>query len=237
MFADGFDSGDALAWSDVTTNGLLNILEDAQFHLTHGARIECGYPQPTYLEDLTPEAESRYRARFYLRNLHLDLVTDGGIELFSGYDAGGQVQFLLELREYFGQVKLHLYARDSGILVETNFPDDGTVDGGFRCIELDWMNGPGNGYLSVWMDGDSMPGLTNLSNNSSFIDSVKLGAIGGSAAAMSGQIDLDMFESWRTRDIGCFCFEVSEFWTSVATWPASCPVHTLILLLDHQCEE
>ncbi len=56
---------------------------------------------------------------------------------------------------------------------------------------------PGLRYLAARENRGSLVQMTSLFNSTGLIETVRLGAIGGSVSTTTGTIQLDGFDSWR----------------------------------------
>ena len=68
IFADGFESGDTSAWDKEVSGGLNTFTVSPTAALAgsgNGLEVDIQDNTPMYLVDESPEAESRYRVRFY----------------------------------------------------------------------------------------------------------------------------------------------------------------------------
>ena len=157
----------------------------------------------TSLVSSAPNAESTFRASYYLR---LDgLVLDEGEDLvnFAGESSDSESQFRVILRRntQLNENRLRLAVRlDDGTELETPWGEELLLPVGWNHIEVIWNAGPGTGYLLTSINESNWLGLTDLNNDSGRIESVRLGAMGSDGellALTSGVIHLDEFESWR----------------------------------------
>ena len=202
IFADGFESGSFGAWSASSLDGgdLRVTAGAALASTTAGAEGLVDDQAPLWVQDSRPADESRYRARFYVDPSDFDPGEASATfrtRIFLAFDEAPQRRLVaIVLRRVSGQ-----YA-----LMGTTRLDDGTqVDAGFfpitagpHAVEFEWRRssapGANNGSFRLWIDGVLLATLTNLDNDSSGLDFVRMGALSIKLGA-SGTIKWDEFES------------------------------------------
>jgi len=205
IFGDGFNSGDLSFWSSTTGSGLL-VSSTARYYGGFGLQITLSGTNPQFVQDNTPIAEKRYRARFYARLNGLTLANGNEFELFTAVSQAGDPQVKL-LINGAGQKRLRMAARlDDGSLVETPPGREIPLPIGWRSFEVDWKaaSGPGanDGSLDLWVDGATQPGLLGLDNDEGDVATARWGAVAGIDGGTSGSFRLDEFESHRLSKIG-----------------------------------
>jgi hypothetical protein len=207
IFEDGFQSGDLTRWSSASTGGGGLSVSGApgMAGTSAGLQVSVSDTSGLYVQDDTPDAENRYRARFYFDP--------------NGFDPGeSQSHFRTRILIAQGSgfrvitlvLKRQLGAYSVGARVRRN---DGTrADTGFfpisddaHFIELDWQRatGPGasDGSLQLWIDGGSVATLAGIDNDLVPVDLVRMGALAVKTGA-AGTLYFDQFESRRQRLIG-----------------------------------
>ena len=185
----------------------LSVIEDAAQSGDRGLRVLIDEAKPGYLQDDSPEALKQYRARFYIRVDALEMPAGENISVYVAYSTTDLPVLYLRVKQVADAIRLGAAARlSSGSY--TAVPDRGEVrlDPGWHAIELQWLAAKdflnANGALNLWVDGRSVTGLTGLSNSTLQVQSVRLGAVEGVTAAMSGWFDLDEFVSRAKGYIG-----------------------------------
>ncbi len=208
LFADGFESGNLNGWSaNVTAGGLLNVSPNAALAGSYGLQATLDGATSTasrYVTDTQPNAEPRYRARFYLDPNSISLADITGHYIFYGYHGATVV-----LRVEFGYTTANGYrlrvalANDSAAFTNSSWVN---ITDAPHYVELDWQAatapGANNGRLNWWLDGIARAGVAGFDNDTRRIDLVRLGAIVGIDATTSGAMYFDAFESRRQTQIG-----------------------------------
>lgn len=156
-----------------------------------------------YITDNTPNAESRYRARFYLDPNSIPMLSGEDFYLLYGLSGSAPV----------ARVKL-IWASGSYQLMVSVLSDSATwtssgtynISDAQHFIEVDWQAASGaganNGSLTLWVDGVQRTSLTGVDNDTHRIDVVRLGAVAGLETGTRGTIYLDAFESRRLTYVG-----------------------------------
>jgi hypothetical protein len=157
-----------------------------------------------YLTDDTPNAEPRYRARFYFDPNSLVMSNNNAHYIFYGYTGSATVVLRLELRRASSTYQLRAaLLNDGSTWATTNwFP----LTDAPHAIEIDWRAsttaGANNGGLTLWLDGAQQANLTNIDNDTRRIDRVRLGPVSGIDSGTRGAEIFDAFESRRQTYIG-----------------------------------
>jgi YD repeat-containing protein len=215
IFSDGFESGDFLGWSGTKTTNPpdLQVTTQAAMVGEYGEQVAPVYNRAAFAYDNSPQAEKRYRARFYFdpNNVSLGNGLNPSHTIFKAYDqdyrpGGGQGTpvFYLELRKYTTTYQLRALARnDVGTWSSTAW---NSIPNSPTAIEIDWKssNSPitSNGFLYWWLGGSAKLGLINLDNDSLGVESVYLGAVEGVDSGTSGWYCFDAFISRRESYTG-----------------------------------
>ena len=191
--SDGFDldtSGSAgLAGTDV---GLLAFVDDTN---------------ALFVQDDTPNAENRYRARFYLDPNGFDpgeSVDKRRVRVFIAFNGSSQRLVTLVLRRLSGAYSLMARVRhDDGSRSDTPFF---SITDAPHVVEFDWRRSTSpaasNGSLQLYLDNVSVATLSGLDNDGSPVEFARLGVMTIKTAAASGMVRLDQFESRRLNPIG-----------------------------------
>jgi len=155
-----------------------------------------------YTLDDTPDAEPRYRARFYFDPNSVTMTDGNSHYIFIGYDAGAV--FNLDFRFFGGRYQIRL--REQNDNQATQSTAWVTISDAPHFIEMEWRAataaGANNGSVTLWLDGVQAGTLTGLDNETRRIERVQLGAVSGVDAGTLGTYYLDAFVSRRLTYIG-----------------------------------
>jgi hypothetical protein len=208
IFADGLESGDLARWSSASTGGgdLTVSGGAAMGGTTHGLEAFVNDTGALYVQDATPEAETRYRARFYFDPNGFDpgeADSHFRTRIFIAFDPTGLRLVTLVLKRQAGAFSLEgRVRRNDGTRADTGFFP---ITDGPHAVEIDWRRstGPGavDGAFEMWIDNVSVATLAGIDNDSTPIDFARMGAIAVKTAAF-GTLYYDQFESRRQRLIG-----------------------------------
>jgi hypothetical protein len=152
----------------------------------------------------SPNAEPRYRARFYFDPNSIPMASGDAHFIFKGF-AGASTEILrVEFRFSSGAYQLRASLLDDGATwTNTNWF---TISDAPHFIELDWRAaaavGANNGGLTLWIDDSQQADLTGVDNDTRRIDRVRLGALTGIDTGTRGAYYFDAFESRRQSHIG-----------------------------------
>lgn len=157
-----------------------------------------------YVTDDTPNAESRYRARFYFDPNSISMVNGDLHRIFYGYNGTTKVVLRVEFRR-----SNNLYQLRAGLLTDGSAWRNSTwftITDAPHPVELDWQAataaGANNGGLTLWIDGAQKANLTAVDNDMWRIDRARLGAVNGIDTGTRGTYYFDAFESRRLNYIG-----------------------------------
>jgi hypothetical protein len=209
LFRDGVESGLLTSWAAATTDaGDLSVAPEAALAATtRGLKVVVDDRAPLWVHDDTPDAEGRYRARFYLDPNGFDPGEATGknraIVLRAFQEAPQQRLIQVVLRRAGGQYAVRGDVRlDDEAVASTPFVP---ITDAPHLIELDWRKasapGANDGAFELLVDGVSAGRLEGLDNDVRAIDMVRLGAMSLKAGA-AGTLYLDQFESRRAIAIG-----------------------------------
>jgi hypothetical protein len=156
-----------------------------------------------YMTDNTPNAEPRYRTRFYFDLNSIVMADRDAHYLLYGF-TGATPVLRLELRSSKGNYQLRAAARnDSNGWANGPWTNIGDAP---HLIELDWraasIAGASDGGLTFWIDGVQVANLSSIANGTRRIDSVQIGAVAEIDAGTRGTYYFDAFESRRVSYIG-----------------------------------
>ncbi len=204
IFADGFENGSLSAWSaSVTGGGDLSATTGATLVGTFGMQAVINDTTSLYVRDDTPNAETRYRARFYFDPNGIVMTSGDGhtiLEAYQGATVVLHVQFRWSTSGY--QVRARIRTDTTTFLTTAWY----TISDASHFIELDWLAATGvganNGSLTLWIDGVQMQIVSGVDNDTRRVDEVRLGPLSGIDAGTSGTEYFDAFESRRTTFIG-----------------------------------
>jgi hypothetical protein len=157
-----------------------------------------------YVNDDTPNAQTRYRARFYFDPNSITMSNGNAHYVFFGYRGTSTEVLRVEFRRSSGLYQLRAGVRND----KSNWSNSDwfTISNLPHFIELDWRAATGaganNGGLTFWIDGVQQANLTGVDNDTRRIDRVRLGAVSGLDSGTLGTYYFDAFESRRQTYIG-----------------------------------
>jgi hypothetical protein len=209
IFADGFESGDVSAWSASQTDaGDLAVTGAAAMASTaFGAQATVDDRTGLYVQDDSPNGETRYRARFYLDPSGFDPGEASGHfrtrVLLAFEDAPLKRLVQVVLRRIGGEYSLAASVRrDDDTLADTGFA---AISAAPHVVEIDWFRssrpGANDGTFELWIDGASVAVLSGLDNDTRSVEFVRLGALSVKDGA-AGTLRFDEFASRRWSYIG-----------------------------------
>jgi hypothetical protein len=170
------------------------VPDGASLELAIDSALGVGFTSAT---THSPNAESSYAARFYLRADDLVLGEATRIDHLNGYDGTGQPLFRLVLRyeSATGRKVFDLIAShdDGGLATVSPLP----LASGWNEIGIDWSAGSGDGHFLVSINGSAPFGVTGLSNPLSRLDEIRWGAVDGVLDGVRGALQVDDYSSWR----------------------------------------
>ena len=199
IFANGFESGNLSAWTSSSTNaGNLSVSPNAALVGSYGLQAVFTNTTAMYVRDDSPNAEPRYRARFYFNPNSIAMATGDYVYLLQGQDASNKVLLFIQFNRSSTGYQLRARAYDSVLANYVNTPYI-NISNAVHSVEVDWGN---DGHLTFWIDGVQQGSLTGLNNSIYVMESVRLGAPFMAGTAISGTYYLDAFESHRQTYIG-----------------------------------
>ena len=213
IFSDGFESGNFLGWSGTKTTVPTNlaVTTGAAMYGSYGEKASPVSGRVAFTYDNSPQAEKRYRARFYFdpNNVGLGSFSGNYHTIFKAYNADyiggslGTAVVLLEFRKYNTSYQVRAGAYHNSGYTYTGWQ---TINNAPNAIELEWKAaatpGGSNGYLSWWLNGSAKTGLVNLKNGTLAVESAFLGAVDGVDSGASGWYCFDAFVSRRESYTG-----------------------------------
>jgi hypothetical protein len=203
IFADGFESGSLSTWSSNRPDGGdLSASTSAALVGSNGMQVVVDDTVSIYVTDELPNAETHYRARFYLNPNSISMGEGMDFYIFTGYQTSSVFQ--LQLGFSAGNYRIRLRQQnDSNTTTSTAWIN---IANGSNVIEIEWWAasaaGANNGGANLWIDGVPSGALSGLDNDTRRIEFVRLGAISGLNAGTLGTYYMDAFESRRQTYIG-----------------------------------
>ena len=204
IFKDDFEGCNLSAWSSSTTDagdlsaGAPGLVGNCSMRGLLDDNVLI------YVTSDHPNAEPRYRARFYFDPNSITMVNGDLHRIFYGYSGATKVVLRLDFRR-----SNNLYQLRAGILTDGSAWRNSTwftITDGPHSIEIDWRAatsaGANNGILTFWIDGVQKANLTAVDNDTWRIDRVRLGAVNGIDTGTRGTYYFDAFESRRQTYIG-----------------------------------
>ena len=205
IFANGFESGNLSAWTS-NTNDLGDLSASAASALigNQGMQAVIDDNNTIYATDDSPNAEPRYRARFYFDPNSIPMLSGDTHFIFKGFMGTSTEVLRMEFRRSAGLYQLRIALLDDGSTwINSNWF---TISDASHSIELDWRVssavGANNGGLTFWIDGIQQANLTGVDNDTRRIDRARLGALTGVDTGTRGTYYFDAFESRRQNYIG-----------------------------------
>jgi hypothetical protein len=161
IFADEFESGDLSAWSDSEPDdGDLVVTATAAGFGDDGLEVVVDDTIPIYVIDDSPNAENRYRARFYFNpnSIVLGPRPDGTEHIIfegQGYEPESRAMIQIGLQANGSQYEIRAKVRDQNYAwFNVSWV---TITNTWHFIEFDWqaasMGGANDGRLTFWVDG------------------------------------------------------------------------------------
>lgn len=204
IFADGFEAGNLSAWSSSATDAGDLSVSSAALVGAQGLQVVLDDNTPIFVTDERPNAEARYRVRFYFDPDSIRMANGDVLALLSGISGSStpilRVQFRFSSNVY--QIRAGL-RNDGSTWSNTAWF---TITDASHVIELDWRAAAGfgsnNGGLTLWFDEVLKANLASVDNDTRRIDRVRWGAVASIDNGTRGSYYLDAFESRRDTYIG-----------------------------------
>ncbi|MCW5857036.1 MAG: hypothetical protein KIS63_02020 [Caldilineales bacterium] len=208
IFADSFEASDCQSspWSAcVTDGGNLSFGSPAlKSPGNRSLRALINDNQSLYVVDTRPNAESRYRARFYFDPNSILMASGDNHYIFYGYSGTSKIILRLQFRYYNAK-----YQIKAGLLSDGSTWTSSSwlaINDAPHAIEFDWRAatsaGANNGGLTLWIDGVQKANLTGIDNDTLRFDQLRLGAVVGVDTGTRGTYYFDAFDSRRQSYIG-----------------------------------
>ena len=206
IFANGFESGNFTGWTSNSNDlGDLSVSTAAALIGTYGMQALIDDNTTIYATDDTPNAEPRYRARFYFDPNSIPMISGEAHYIFKGFVGTSTEVVRLEFRYFTGmyQIRAASLLDDGTTWVNSNWF---TISDAPHFFELDWRAattaGANDGSLTFWIDGTQQASLSGIDNDTRRIDRARLGALTGIDNGTRGTYYFDAFESRRFTYIG-----------------------------------
>lgn len=205
IFADGFETGNLLAWTaSVTDAGDLSVSPAAALIGANGLQAVVDDNSAIYVTDDRPNAEPRYRARFYFDPNSIPMASTNDHFIFYGYAGTSTVVVRVNFRYATPNYQLRVgIINDSGTWTNSSLF---IISDAPHIVEIDWRAasaaGANDGGVTLWIDEVQRANLTGVDNDTRRIDRVRLGAVAGIDTGTRGTYYFDAFESRRQTYIG-----------------------------------
>lgn len=203
IFADDFESGTVSAWSATTNSASSKVAPVAALVGAQGWQVSITSNTATYLTDSSPNAEPRYRARFYFDPNTIPMKDGNAHVIFAGYH-GSKVVLRAEFRSSKAKYQVRAGTLDDGGTWKSS--SWFTISDASHPIELDWQAatavGAKNGVLALWIDGILQTNVLGIDNDTRRIDAIRLGPSNGIDSGTRGAYYFDDFASRRQSAIG-----------------------------------
>jgi len=209
IFQDDFESGDLSHWSwSATGGGDLSVSPRAALaQTTEGMEAVVSGAAGLYVEDLSPQAETRYKARFWFDPDGFDPGEASGhfrARLFVLLDDGGTRRLsALVLRRQAGEYSLMQRCRqDDGSRADSAFV---SVSDAPHWVVMEWRSASTatstDGLCALTVDGTTVSTMPALQNHAGTVGRARLGVMSIKAGA-AGTVFFDEFVSRRTGTLG-----------------------------------
>lgn len=205
IFADSFEAGNLSAWSASSIDkGDLSISAAAALNGNWGLQTLLDDTKAIYVTDDRPNAERRYRVRFYFDPNGLAMGNNKAHYLFYGYSGASKVVLRIELGRVNNSYQLRAALLNDGSTWSSTawFIISDTP----HVVELDWQAataaGANNGGLTFWLDNVQRAQITGIDNDKRRIDRIRLGAVAGMDKGTLGTVYFDAFVAQRQSYIG-----------------------------------
>lgn len=193
LFGDGFETGTLARWTRAVGGTRLTVSTAGVPVGSAALRVAVSQSAVSYVEDSSPAAEPKYRARFWFDPQATPTGTEGH-DVLAGLNSGSTVLFRISYRRTSaGQLQLRVGARSGTAQVWSAWS---AISPGQRLVELRWA-AASSGSAQLLVDGVTKSTLS-LSNSSLRLDTVRVGPSSGSGSATPGSETFDAFASARS---------------------------------------
>lgn len=204
IFADGFESGDLSAWSEVVTDeDDLSVTAQAAMAGANGMQAQIDDITAIFVRDNTPDLETTYQASFTFDPNSVAMESGESFSFFLAYSPQGEIA-LSAVKLILGFDGENYYLRagvmdDEGWYAYLTPPT--TVSDEPHTVAVEWQaastEGANDGRFAFAIDGASIADYSDIDNDTNRIDFALLGTIGGIDAGTSGIAYFDDFSSSR----------------------------------------
>jgi subtilisin family serine protease len=205
IFSDGFESGGLSAWSSCTVDGGdLSVSTAAKLAGNYGMQALLDDNVSIYCTSDHPNAEPRYRARFYFDPNSITMVNGDAHILLRGYSGSSTIVARVEFGYSAGAYQIRAALLNDG----STWTDSAwfTITDASHIIEFDWRAatsaGANDGGLTLWIDEVQKANIPGIDNDTRRIDRALIGAAAGLDTGTRGTYYFDAFESRRQTYIG-----------------------------------
>jgi hypothetical protein len=205
IFASGFESGSLSDWSkNANGGGDLSVSPSAAVVGSNGLQAVINDGTAMYVSSDHPNAEPRYRVRFYFDPNSISMANGDAHIILRGYHGSSTVALRVEFGYSAGAYRIRAaLVNDGSSWTNTNWVP---LSDAPHAIELDWRastgSGANNGGLTLWVDGAQGADLTGIDNDTRRIERAMLGALAGIDTGTRGTYYFDAFDSRRGSYIG-----------------------------------
>jgi hypothetical protein len=205
IFRDGFESGDLSVWSSaITDSGDLSVTPSGALIGEYGMSCVIDDNNVIYLTDESPNAEPRYRARFYFDPNSIVMGGGNAHYIFRGYSGAAKIVLRIEFSWSGTAYRIRAsILNDSGVWITTPYS---VISDATNFIEFDWKAatsiGASDGNFTLWINGVQQANITGVDNDKWRINTIHLGAVAGIEKKTRGTYYFDAFESRRSSYIG-----------------------------------
>jgi hypothetical protein len=204
IFADGFESGDLSAWSEVVTDeDDLSVTAQAAMAGANGMQAQIDDITAIFVRDNTPDLETTYQASFTFDPNSVAMESGESFSFFLAYSPQGEIA-LSAVKLILGFDGENYYLRagvmdDEGWYAYLTPPT--TVSDEPHTVAVEWQaastEGANDGRFAFSIDGAPIADYSDIDNDTNRIDFALLGTIGGIDAGTSGIAYFDDFSSSR----------------------------------------
>ncbi len=205
IFASGFESGNLSDWSaNANGSGDLSVSPAAALSGASGLQAVINDNNALSVTSDHPNAEPRYRLRFYFDPNSIAMANGDSHIIVRGYGGGSTIVLRVEFGFSNGAYRIRAgLLNDGSTWTETNWV---TVSDAPHAIELDWRAASGaganSGGLTLWMDNALQADLAGIDNDTRRMERVMLGALASVDSGTRGTYYFDAFDSRRQNYIG-----------------------------------
>lgn len=213
-FFDGFESGDASAWTG--SSGTPSYNGTAAQRGSYGMEVDATSAEYVYYQ-WSNSTDQNFRVGFWI---NYNNVSGGGgdtavvVDLLDGVQRAGSLS--LSYNSSDGWVLRVLMRNDSGLWDSSS---NNPISSGWHWVEAEWTFADTSGHVEIYIDGEEKLGVTTSDTGTRFPDEVRFGDVIASPAIDSGTYYVDHFTINNTGDpIGMADSSISAYlFAGVAT--------------------